>query len=143
MTGVVDEELTDKLRAEAEGVYPSEAAVELVVRARLLPKLLGFVEVDPDGLYAWIDWAAVSAALSDGQLGLSGGERRLIGVAASLGAGAPVSLGDLPGLDERYSLLVLQAIAHSFGWHEQHCTALVDGSFTSARPLFATESPVA
>jgi hypothetical protein len=126
---MTDQELADKLRVEAEGVYTTEAAVELVLRTRLLGKVQQFIDVDPDGLYAAIDWASLAAALTSGQLGLSGGERRLLGVAASLGAGTPVNLAHLPGLDERNAALVLQAVAHAFGWHEQHCAAVVDGSF--------------
>jgi hypothetical protein len=131
MTGMIDDDLPDKLRAEAEGNYTSEAAVELVLRARLLFKLQPYVEVDPDGLYAAIDWNALATDLSDGKLGLSGGERRLIGVATSLGSGAAADLQDLPGLDEANSTLVLQAVAHAFGWHEQGRAVVVDGSFRS------------
>jgi hypothetical protein len=40
---------------------------------------------------AWIDWDAVIAALDGGRLPASGGEQRIVGIAASLAAGHPVS----------------------------------------------------
>ncbi len=54
---------------------------------------------------AWIDWDAVIAAL-DGDLPASGGEKRIVRIAASLAAGHPVSLRDaIPGLDQRNVVL--------------------------------------
>jgi hypothetical protein len=40
---------------------------------------------------AWIDWDAVIAALDGGRLPASGGEKRIVRIAASLAAGYPVS----------------------------------------------------
>ena len=51
---------------------------------------------------AWIDWDAAISALHAGQLPASGGERRILQLAASIAAGTPVSLRDtIPGLDNR------------------------------------------
>lgn len=51
--------------------------------------------------------------------GLSGGEQRVLRIAASLAAGAPVNLGDtLLGLDRDVMDLVLAAMAHANGSHD-------------------------
>ena len=65
---------------------------------------------------AWINWDTVVAALDTGLLPVSGGEKRILRVAASLAAGHPVSLRDaIPGLDERSLDLVTAAIRHAAG----------------------------
>jgi len=58
---------------------------------------------------------------------LSGGETRLLRIAASLLGGPPVDLSrNLAGLDREHLQLVLDAIAHAGGSHEhprhQHLT---------------------
>jgi hypothetical protein len=59
---------------------------------------------------AWINWDAVITALDGGRLPASGGERRIVRIAASLAAGHPVSLRDaLPGLDPHNLLGALQS----------------------------------
>ena len=51
---------------------------------------------------AWIDSDAVITALDSGHLPASGGEQRIVRIAASLTACHPVSLRDaIPGLDQR------------------------------------------
>ena len=65
---------------------------------------------------AWIDWDAVITALDTGHLPASGGEERIVRIAASLAAGHPVSLRDaIPGLDQRNLHLVTVAIRHAAG----------------------------
>jgi hypothetical protein len=129
MTRVI-EDMPAALRAHARGSYPDEAAVELVLHAGLLGKVVEFIEVDdPDGRYAVIDWPTL---FEKGLGAVSGGERRLLRAAASLGSGELVSLSDLPGLDERFGRLVLQAVAHSLGWHEHGSSTVVNGTFDSA-----------
>ena len=65
---------------------------------------------------AWIDWDAVIAALDGGRLPASGGERRIVRIAASLAAGHLVSLRDvIPGLDQRNLELASIAIRHAAG----------------------------
>jgi hypothetical protein len=65
---------------------------------------------------AWIDWDAVITALDGGRLPASGGEKRIIRIAASLAAGYPVSLRDvIPGLDQRNLELVTIAIRRTAG----------------------------
>ena len=65
---------------------------------------------------AWIDWDAVTAALDGGRLPASGGEKRIVRIAASLAAGHPLILRDaIPGLDRRSLHLVTAAIRHAAG----------------------------
>jgi hypothetical protein len=62
------------------------------------------------------DWEAAVTALNTGQLPCSGGERRMLLLAASIAGGIPVSLYDtLPGIDHRNASLVIKAIAHATG----------------------------
>ena len=51
-----------------------------------------------------------------GKLPSSGGERRVLRLAASIAGGIPVSLyDDLPGLDQRNASLVINAVLHATG----------------------------
>lgn len=51
--------------------------------------------------------------------GLSGGEKRFLRIAASLGGEEPVALSDvIPGLDRSILDLVLAALAHAAGSHQ-------------------------
>jgi hypothetical protein len=63
---------------------------------------------------ATIDWRAALAGLDAGRLPCSGGEERLLRLAASLAEGIPVDLLDaLSGLDEGNAALVVAAVAHA------------------------------
>jgi hypothetical protein len=131
-TELSTDELTIRLRATADGIYAAEASVELVVRSFLLTKLRRFITLEDDlDSYAAIDWAAAADALADGSLGMSRGERRLMDVAASLGAGYDTNLTDLAAMDEVNATLVLEAIVHSLGWHTRGRPAVITGSFTA------------
>ena len=62
---------------------------------------------------AWIDWDAIIAALDGGCLPASGGEMRIVRIAASLAAGHDVSLCDaIAGIDQR-RLHLVTAIRHA------------------------------
>lgn len=115
------------LRAWARGAYDLEAAVELLVRAF-------------DGRFAqagqpWIITVAradrTTVRLDAGELvavgvegPYSGGERRLLAIAASLLGAHPVQLAEvIPGLDRENTALVLAAIAHANGSHEHSAVA--------------------
>ena len=107
------------LRSWAKGLYPLEAAVEILVRA------FGGRFADPG--QPWIQpcdqpgwWWLDVTMLVDDQIGhLSGGEQRVLRIVASLAGGAPVSLSDnLPGLDRELTDLVLAGLAHASGSHE-------------------------
>ena len=118
--------VTAALRARAAGLYPDEASVELLIsHGGFLHRrdFAGFVHTgtsisDGTTLMAWIDWDAAISALHDVQLPVSGGERRILQLAASLGAGFPACLRDtIPGLDSRNLQLVITAIQHAAGQH--------------------------
>ena len=80
---------------------------------------IGVAAGDSTGLAA-IDWPAAIAALDD-DLPCSGGENRMLRLAASLAGGIPVNLRDaLTGLDDRNIQLVINAALHASG-HRRPC----------------------
>ena len=115
--------LTAALRACAAGLYHSEAGTELLIRHGTFlarPDFAAFICEDTsfaDGTpMAAIDWDAAITALNVGELPCSGGERRILQLAASLGAGIPVNLSDaITGLDRRNLSHLLAAIRHTAG----------------------------
>ena len=88
------------LRAWAKGLYPSEAAVELLVGfagGRLAKPGNPWIQpCDQPGMW-WLD----PSRISDDSIGaLSGGEQRVLRIVSSLAGGEPVDLSrDLSGLD--------------------------------------------
>jgi hypothetical protein len=107
----------DELRAWAKGSLPVEAATELLLRAFsgrfAQPGWPWMMDDQEDGTY--IDFDAIPVHLG----GLSGGEKRFLNIAASLGGSWPVILNDvLPGLDRDLLDLVLAAAAHAAGSHQ-------------------------
>lgn len=109
----------DQLRTWAKGSYPLVAATELLLRAfngRFAKPGNPWVIKDAEYGNVWIDFEQIPENLD----GLSGGERRLLMLAASLAdVGVSVELGDvLPGLDREVLNLVLAAVAHAGGSHE-------------------------
>jgi hypothetical protein len=114
------------LRAWARGVYGTEAAVELLVRfqaGRFAHPGHPWIMPDPGEGWYWIE----PDHLTGPTVGyLSGGERRLLAIVASLTGGAPVALSDaLDGLDRDTVALVLAAVAHASGSHE-HADMVVE-----------------
>lgn len=112
--------LADQLRAWARGICPDEAGVELLIghdvfldRADFTSR---FISIPGDGAgLAVIDWPAALAALDD-SLPCSGGENRMLRLAASLASGIPVNLRDaLTGIDDRNTQLVINAVLHASG----------------------------
>ena len=84
-----------------------------------------------------------------GEIGaLSGGEQRILRIAAALGAGTPVDLSTaFDGLDRENTRLVLAAMAHAAGSHDHsdvivspHTAAVVVLRATSLFP-WESESP--
>ena len=70
------------------------------------------------------DWEAAVAALEAGRLPCSGGEGRMLRLAASVAGGVAVDLGSvLPGLDERNITLVAGAVLHAAGHRELRVVA--------------------
>lgn len=126
----VDLELVDlesALLRAAVGDYAAEAAVLLLTGAgHWLPQLqaadlITLVDVDdPGGHWAQISWPELDAALRAGRITGSSGQLRLLRAAASLADGQPVDLGDVAaGLDRPNLTLLLAAIAHAGGSHDQ------------------------
>lgn len=102
----------EDLRAWARGLLPLEAAVELLVTA-VDGRLLTGPWVRRDDGTCWFDPDIAAAECG----ALSGGERRLLAIAASLASSAhPVDLGDaITGLDPDALAAVLDALAHAGG----------------------------
>jgi hypothetical protein len=79
-----------------------------------------FIETGPalvgDTPMAIVDWEAALAALDSGDLPCSGGEGRVLRIAASLAAGVPVDLCDaVTGLDAANVARFAQAVLHAGG----------------------------
>jgi hypothetical protein len=100
--------LAAALRACADGFYPAEAAAELLIRhasgsvgtTSATPVGIGTSITDGTTLMAAVDWPAAITALDDGGLPSSGGERRVLRLAASLASGIPADLRDaFTGMD--------------------------------------------
>ena len=118
-------DLPAALRACARGFYPAEASVELLIghgsflaRSDFTRRFIWLGTSISDGIttMAQIDWPAVITALDAGELPCSGGERRILQLAASLAAGIPVDLRDaVTGLDDHNIRLLLTAISHASG----------------------------
>lgn len=138
------------LRLWAKGLYPIEAAIELLVRAFggrfAAPGQPWIKPCDQPGWW-WLD----VTHLVDSEIGhLSGGEQRLLRIVASLAGGAPVNLAEnLPGLDRELTDLVLAAVAHANGSHE-HADVRIDhnrgiaihrGSLPSLHPWPKADEP--
>jgi 8-oxo-dGTP diphosphatase len=112
------------LRAHARGLYPAEAAAELLVRhATWLCRndfTTRFVHHGTNVITgtdtAAIDWPAAIAALDSGELPCSGGEGRVLRLAASLAEGIPVDLRDaVTGLDARNIEIFSKSVLHASG----------------------------
>jgi hypothetical protein len=118
-------QLPAALRAAASGIHPLEAGTSLLIdcgcwlhRHDFTSQFTTTATSISDGttLLAIIDWEAAVTALDAGKLPCSGGERRVLRLAASLASGIPVSLYDnLPGIDQRNASLVINAIRHATG----------------------------
>jgi hypothetical protein len=117
------------LRAAASGIHPLEAGTSLLIdcgcwlhREDFTGQFATTATSISDGttLLATIDWEAAITALDAGKLPCSGGERRVLRLAASIAGGIPVSLYDnLPGLDQRNARLLINAIRHATGQANQ------------------------
>ena len=125
MTTLSPRRLGDALRACARGIHPLEAGTALLIgcgswlhREDFTSRFITVGTCISDGaaLLASIDWEAAVTALHAAELPASGGERRMLLLAASIADGTPVSLNDaLPGIDRRNASLVVRAVAHAAG----------------------------
>jgi 8-oxo-dGTP diphosphatase len=110
--------LAAQLRAWARGIHPEEAGVEMLIghgvflrRADFTSRFIS-IPGDDAGL-AVIDWRAAIAALDD-SLPCSGGENRMLRLAASLATDIPVNLREaLTGIDDHGIQLVVNAVLHA------------------------------
>ena len=121
------DDIAAALRACANGIYPLEAGTELLIasgaflhRHDFTSRFIEHGTSISDGTtpMADIDWEAAIIALHAGGLPCSGGERRILQLAASLAAGIPVSLQDaVTGLDDRNTDRLITAIRRASGKH--------------------------
>jgi hypothetical protein len=121
-------DLAAAVRAGACGHYSLEAASELVISTGWLHRddFTHFIHTDTsltNGVteLAHIDWQSVIAGRDTGLLPCSGGENRVLRLAASIAAGIPVDLNDaLSGLDQTSISLIVCAIRHANGQRPDH-----------------------
>ena len=120
--------IADALRAGADGIYPLEAACDLLLNT-LWPHRNDFTRFIHTGTsitdgtteLAHIDWPAAIAARDTGHLPCSGSENRILRLAASIAAGVPVDLREaLSGLDQTNTNLVVRAVRHANGERPAH-----------------------
>jgi hypothetical protein len=122
-------DLPAALRACAHGFYPAEASTELLIshgsflaRSDFTGRFIEIGTSITDGITAMasIDWSAAITALDTGNLPCSGGEQRMLRLAASLADGIPVDLRDaLTGLDDHNINLVITAVLHASGKRQE------------------------
>jgi hypothetical protein len=106
------------LRAAAEGLYALEAATGLIIAHGTWLDRHDFSSrfIYHGTRTAAVDWEAAVAALDAGELPGSGGEKRMLRLAASLADHATVSLGEaITGIDERNVGLLISAVLHASG----------------------------
>ncbi|HVB43183.1 MAG TPA: hypothetical protein VNF47_10820 [Streptosporangiaceae bacterium] len=125
MTAISSRRLGEALRACARGIHPLEAGTGLLIdcgswlhREDFTSRFITVGTSISDGvtLLASTDWETAITALHAGELPASGGERRMLLLAASIAGGIPVSLYDvLPGIDRRNASLAVGAVAHAAG----------------------------
>lgn len=129
---MTDADRAEGLREWACGLYGYEAAAELLIRACGGRFLQGpWVKYDADRGRYWFD---PSVAIEESGY-LSGGERRVLAIAASLVSSEhPVDLGDVSGLDRQALSLVLAALAHAGGSHEHSRMLMEEGP--DGRPVY-------
>lgn len=110
--------LATALRACAAGLYPLEAGVGLLIANGTFLHRDDFTSRFVNGTtsMAAVDWDAATTALTAGELPCSGGEQRILKLAASLAAGIPVDLSDaVTGIDQQNVQRLVTAIRHASG----------------------------
>lgn len=124
-------EIDQGLRAWAQGLYPAEAAVELLIRTNLARRVAMAVDDAGEGRRWWIDWPKAMESAGT----MSGGERRILAIACSLGStGIDVNLSDaISGLGVAHVRLVLAALDHAAGARERTVPVIVEDE--AGRPV--------
>jgi hypothetical protein len=124
--------LAAALRAWAKGLFTAEAAVELLIGHRWWLYREDFLEVAVESgqeitggaVLAAVDFEAAARALEAGVLPCSGGEGRVLRIAASIAGGVPVDLREaVTGLDENNAVLAAAAVLHAAGHRDLHMPA--------------------
>jgi hypothetical protein len=120
--------LAAALQSCAAGILPAEAGVSLLIasgaflhRSDFTGRFIhhGTSITGATTATAAIDWAAAITSLDAGELPSSGGEQRILRLAASLADGIPVSLSDtITGLDQHHTRHLITAIRHASGDHQ-------------------------
>jgi hypothetical protein len=113
---VTSDDLTAALRACAAGIYALEAGVNLLIANGTFLQRDDFTSrFIQHGTSNGTPMAAITA-LASGGLPCSGGERRILQLAASLAGGIPVNLSDtVTSLDEGNIARLVTAIRHASG----------------------------
>ena len=109
--------LQAELHADADGLCTLESATGLIIaHGTWLTREDFTCFIEHGTRTAAIDWEAAVARLEEGGLPSSGGERRMLALAASLAGQAPVTLGDaITGIDDRNTGLLVKAVLHASG----------------------------
>jgi len=124
--------LAAALRAWAKGLFSTEAAVELLIGHRSWLYREDFLEIAVEfgqgitsgAVMAAIDFEAAARALEAGTLPCSGGEGRVLRIAASIAVGVPVDLREaVTGLDENNAVLAAAAVLHAAGCRDLRMAA--------------------
>lgn len=104
---------TEALRQWAQGDFPREAGVELLIRIKVTSTASPWICTE--GTDRYVDGDAIVENIDH----LPGGQQRVMRIAAALLGGARVNLSNnVAGLDRAHLELVLAAIAHAAGSHE-------------------------
>jgi hypothetical protein len=115
--------LHQQLRTHVAGLTSPTAAIDLLIAHRTWLRRNDFLDrftftttnFDTETTSTGLNWAPAINAL-DHDLACSGGEARLLRIAASLAQGIPVDLRDaMTGLDQTNTALVASAITQAAG----------------------------
>ena len=116
------ERLAAAIHAGASGICSLEAACEMLISTGRLHRddFARFIRTEtPDASgteVADIDWQALITSRDAGRLPCSGGENRVLRLAASIASGIPVDLNHaLSGLDHASITIVTRAVRHANG----------------------------
>jgi hypothetical protein len=152
-TTLTPSDLAPMLRAWASGLYPSEAAVGLLIahghwlrRNDFLSRLVDAIDDGwgPRGTVlpmAAVDWSGVAELAA--QAPASSSELSVLRLAASLAGAADAGslLEATASLDDTNGRHVLDALAHRFGWHERGTVHVVTGHQDGAPSRHALPCP--
>jgi hypothetical protein len=120
------------LRVWAKGLLCLEAAVELLIGHRSWLFREDFLSIAVESGHevfsgreiAAVDFVAAAGALEAGVLPCSGGEGRVLRIAASIAGGVPVDLREaVTGLDADNAVLAAAAVLHAAGHRDLRVTA--------------------